>query len=81
MNRAYKWVTLLNLEVTKTKILHDVEIPLVRYVSDEDIFFDRMNHPNQINFMYLLSLQHYNAYWWYMSGNASHIYTPKLPSR
>ena len=84
MNRACKWVKLLNLEVTKTRRLHDVEIPFVRYVSDEDIFFERMNHHNLINFMYLLSLQHSNAYWWYMSGNAippPPIYIPMLPSR
>ena len=84
MNHAYKWVDLLNLEVTKTRRLHDVEIPFASYVSDEDIFVDRMSHPNLINFIYLLSLQHHTAYWWYMSGNAvppPPIYIPMALSR
>jgi hypothetical protein len=42
------------------------EIPFVRYVSDEELYFEQMNRENLERYMLLWHLRYYNAYNYHM---------------
>jgi hypothetical protein len=42
------------------------EIPYVRYVSDEEIYFEQLNYQNLNRFMLLWHLRYYNTYQYHM---------------
>ena len=42
------------------------EIPFIRYVSDEELYFELLNYQNLNRFMLLLHLRYYNTYNYHM---------------
>ena len=72
MQVLYIWVDCLNIELARSRIVNNREEPpnyyvggeiLDGYLSDEDLFFERLNQQNLDKFRLLLNLRYYNIHY------------------
>ena len=62
--------------------INEIEIPIVRYNSDEDIFFERLNYNYLERFKLLLFIKFYNTncrYIWNIPPSPNYRYIRNIP--